>query len=40
MKDERKEIMALIEEAQEAGARQSKACEVIGLERKNLATLE
>ena len=36
MKEERKEIRALIEEAQEAGARQSKSCEVIGISTKTL----
>ncbi len=36
MKKERIEIIALIEEAQEAGARQSKACEIIGISPKTL----
>ena len=36
MKEERKDIMALIEEAKEAGARQSKSCEIIGVSPKTL----
>ena len=36
MKKERIEIMTLIEEAKEAGARQSKACEIIGISPKTL----
>jgi len=36
MKKERKEIIALIEEAQDAGARQSKACNMIGISAKTL----
>ena len=33
---ERKEISLLIKEAQEAGARQSKACEIVGISEKTL----
>ena len=36
MKDERKEIISLIEEAVNAGSRQSKACEIIGLSPKTI----
>jgi len=36
MKEERKEIIALIKEAQTAGANQSKACEIIGISAKTL----
>ncbi len=36
MKKQRIEIIALIAEAQEAGARQSKACEIIGISPKTL----
>ena len=36
MKKERTEIMALIKEAKEAGARQSKSCEIIGISPKTL----
>ena len=33
---ERKEISLLIKEAQEVGARQSKACEIVGISEKTL----
>lgn len=36
MKEKRKEIIVLIEEAQEAGASQSKSCEVIGISAKTI----
>jgi len=36
MKQEREEVMQLIEEARAAGARQSKACELIGISAKTL----
>ncbi len=36
MKEERKDIMTLIEEAKDAGARQSKSCEIIGISAKTL----
>ncbi len=36
MKKERIEIIALIEEAQAAGARQSKSCKIIGISPKTL----
>jgi transposase InsO family protein len=36
VKEERKEIIGLIKDAQEAGARQSKACETIGISAKTL----
>jgi len=36
MKEEREEIRELIKEAREAGARQSKACEIIGISEKTL----
>jgi len=36
MKDERQEITALIEEAQKAGASQSKSCQVIGISAKTI----
>jgi len=36
MKEEREEISVLIKEAQDAGARQSKACEIIGISEKTL----
>jgi len=36
MNDERKNILTLIEKAQEAGARQSKACEIVGISAKTL----
>jgi transposase InsO family protein len=36
MKKERNEIIALIEEAQNSGARQSKSCEIIGISPKTL----
>jgi len=36
MTEERKEIITLINEAQDAGATQSKACEVIGMSTKTL----
>ena len=36
MKEEREEIRVLIKEAQAAGARQSKACEIIGISEKTL----
>ena len=36
MIEERKDIMTLIEEAQEAGARQSKTCEIIGISTRTL----
>ncbi len=36
MKEEREEIKVLIKEAQKAGARQSKACEIIGISEKTL----
>ncbi len=34
MMDKRKTIIALIQQAQQSGARQSKACEVIGISAK------
>lgn len=36
MKEDRKDIMTLIEEAVNAGARQSKACDTIGLSPKTI----
>lgn len=36
MKEERKKIMLLIKEARDAGARQSKSCEMIGISAKTL----
>jgi len=36
MKEDRKDIMTLIEEAVEAGSRQSKACDIIGLSPKTI----
>ena len=36
MKEDRKDILILIEEAIDAGARQSKACEIIGLSAKTV----
>jgi len=36
MKKERKEIMALIEEAKDAGARQSTSCKIVGISPKTL----
>jgi len=36
MKEERKEIIALIEEAQQAGARQSEACDCLGVTAKTI----
>jgi transposase InsO family protein len=36
MKEEREEISLLIKEAQEAGARQSEACEIVGISAKTL----
>jgi len=36
MKEERKEILRLIKEAQDAGARQTKACEIVGISEKTL----
>jgi transposase InsO family protein len=36
MKEERKEIIGLIEEAQQAGARQSEACDCIGITAKTI----
>ncbi len=36
MKEERKEIKVLIKEAVDAGAKQSKACEIVGISEKTL----
>ncbi len=36
MKEERKDILVLLKEAQKAGARQSKSCEIIGMSAKTL----
>jgi len=36
MREERKDIMTLIKKAQEAGARQSKSCEIVGISAKTL----
>ena len=36
MKEERKEIIGLIQEAQDSGATQSKACEIVGISAKTL----
>ena len=36
MKEERKEIIELIAQAQETGARQSEACKIIGISTRTL----
>ena len=36
MKEEREEIRVLIKEAQDAGARQSEACKIVGISAKTL----
>ena len=40
MNDERRKIIGLIRDAQTAGARQSKACEIIGISAKTLQRWE